>query len=129
MAFIKIILPINQYVICLIKLINNPQYSLSATIHIEPASFFWSHIIRLLDMPEDELAGCGDCVRVIGPGFGASERLVVSTVPLEERILQIPGGQSVHPLSPYSAISTAIGSIELLARKPKHKLILKPDAD
>jgi penicillin G amidase len=88
---------------------------------------------RLLDMPADELAGCGECVRVAGPGFGASERLVVSPAHLDEGILQMPGGQSAHPLSPYYRDQYSYWMqglpIDLLAGKPKHKLVLKPDAD
>ncbi|MGR8980283.1 MAG: penicillin acylase family protein [Gammaproteobacteria bacterium] len=55
----------------------------------------------LLDMPADELSGCTECVRVATARFGASERLVVSPSHLEHAILQIPGGQSGHPLSPF----------------------------
>jgi len=88
---------------------------------------------RLLDMPEDELAGCGHCVRVANPGFGVSERLVVSPAHLDEGILHMPGGQSAHPLSPYYRDQFSYWvqglPIDLLAGKPKHKLILKPDAD
>jgi penicillin amidase len=98
-----------------------------------PFSGYIPLLSRLLDMPEDELAGCGNCVRVAGPGFGASERLVVSPAHLDEGILHMPGGQSAHPLSPYYRDQYGYwlqGSpIDLLAGKPKHKLILKPDAD
>ena len=88
---------------------------------------------RLLDMPEDELAGCGHCVRVANPDFGASERLVVSPAHLDEGILHMPGGQSAHPLSPYYRDQFSYWvqglPIDLLAGKPEHKLVLKPDAD
>jgi len=47
------------------------------------------------------LPGCAFCVRAAGPGFGASERLVVSPNHFEDAILHMPGGQSSHPLSPY----------------------------
>jgi penicillin G amidase len=53
-----------------------------------------------LDMAEQEVSGCaGFCVRIVGNGHGASERLVVSPAHLEEGILHMPGGQSGHPLS------------------------------
>ncbi|MDO9138928.1 MAG: penicillin acylase family protein, partial [Methylobacter sp.] len=55
----------------------------------------------LLDMPSEALPGCAFCVRAAGPGFGASERLVVSPNHFEDAILHMPGGQSSHPLSPY----------------------------
>jgi len=38
---------------------------------------------------------------VAQPGFGASERLVVSPGTESEGILQTPAGQSGHPLSPF----------------------------
>ncbi len=85
----------------------------------------------LLDMPEEQLAGCAGCVRVTSPNFGASERLVVSPAHLDEGILHMPGGQSAHPLSPnyrdqqsYWVQGLPIG---LLAGQPKHTLMLKPE--
>ncbi len=84
----------------------------------------------LLNMPEDQLAGCSNCVRVAGPDFGAGERLVVSPAHLDEGILHMPGGQSAHPLSPYYSDQqpywVAGLPIGLLAGKTEHKLILKP---
>jgi len=55
-----------------------------------------------LDMPSDELPGdTGHVVRAQGPAFGASERLSVSPGHEEQGILQMSGGQSGHPLSPF----------------------------
>jgi penicillin amidase len=56
---------------------------------------------RWLNMPQVSIPGCGQCVRVAGPGFGASERLVVSPGREGNGILHMPGGQSGHPLSPF----------------------------
>lgn len=56
---------------------------------------------RWLDMPPVELPGCAQCVRVATPGYGASERLVVAPGHEGNGILQMPGGQSGHPLSPH----------------------------
>lgn len=56
-------------------------------------------ISLLLNLPKDSLAGCDFCVRVDSESFGASERLVISPAHWEDGILQIPGGQSGHPLS------------------------------
>lgn len=85
----------------------------------------------LLDMPKDQLAGCGGCVRAAGRDFGASERLVVSPAHLDEGILHMPGGQSAHPLSPNYRDQESYWvqglPIEFLAGKPKYKLILKPE--
>jgi|CXWL01.1.fsa_nt_gi penicillin amidase len=54
-----------------------------------------------LDMPQAALPGCGQCVRVSAPAYGASERLVVSPGHEGNGILHMPGGQSGHPLSPH----------------------------
>ena len=56
---------------------------------------------RWLDMPDDELPGDHNMPRVAAPGFGASERLVVSPGHESEGILEMPGGQSDNPLSPF----------------------------
>ncbi|NUS38813.1 MAG: penicillin acylase family protein [Lysobacter sp.] len=55
----------------------------------------------LLCMPADPLAGDTNLPRVAAPGFGVSERLVVSPGHEADAILHMPGGQSGHPLSPY----------------------------
>lgn len=98
-----------------------------------PFSTVMPLLSHLLDMPKDQLAGCGGCVRAAGPDFGASERLVVSPAHLGEGILHLPGGQSGHPLSPnYSDQQNYWVKglpIELLARKSDQKLVLKPDVD
>jgi len=56
---------------------------------------------RLLCMPPDQLSGDGGMPRVVGPDFGASERMVVSPGREAEGITHMPGGQSGHPLSPF----------------------------
>ena len=56
---------------------------------------------RLLCMPPDRLSGDGGMPRVVGPDFGASERMVVSPGHEAEGITHMPGGQSGHPLSPF----------------------------
>jgi penicillin amidase len=57
---------------------------------------------RWLDMPADPLpGGWSDMPRILGPDFGASERLVVSPGREEESLFHMPCGQSGHPLSPY----------------------------
>ncbi|MGJ0490297.1 penicillin acylase family protein [Methylobacter sp.] len=87
----------------------------------------------LLDMPADALAGCANCVRALGSEFGASERLVVSPARLDEGIMHMPGGQSGHPLSPHYRDQHRYWvkglPLALLAGKPEHSLILKPDVD
>jgi penicillin amidase len=56
---------------------------------------------RLLCMPRDPLAGDGTMPRVVGPDFGASQRMVVSPGREAEGIAHVPGGQTGHILSPF----------------------------
>ncbi|MCX7068679.1 MAG: penicillin acylase family protein [Methylococcales bacterium] len=84
----------------------------------------------LLDMPNDELAGCGGCVRTVSANFGASERMVVSPAHLDEGILHTPAGQSSHPLSPYYRDQQRYWvkglALPFLAGKSQHSLVFKP---
>lgn len=54
-----------------------------------------------LDMPPVPGACNSFCVKVLHAQYGASERMVLSPNHAEEGILQMPGGQSGHPLSPH----------------------------
>ncbi|MES2859170.1 MAG: penicillin acylase family protein [Pseudomonadota bacterium] len=56
---------------------------------------------RLLCMPAEPLPGDTAMPRVQGPGFGASQRMVVAPGHERDGILHMPGGQSGHPLSPF----------------------------
>ena len=56
---------------------------------------------RWVDMPPRQLPGDENMPRVQGPGFGASERLVVSPGLEEKGFFHMPGGQSGHPMSPF----------------------------
>ena len=56
---------------------------------------------RFLCMPADRIPGDGGMPRVVGPDFGASERMVVSPGLEAEGLTHMPGGQSGHPLSPF----------------------------
>ncbi|NBU25892.1 MAG: penicillin acylase family protein, partial [Gammaproteobacteria bacterium] len=58
-----------------------------------PLSSSLGPLARFLDMPAVQMPGDQNMPRVAAPAFGASERLAA--------YLQIPGGQSGHPLSPY----------------------------
>lgn len=56
----------------------------------------------LLDMPPAQSSGCSTaCVRILGNGHGASERMVISPSAPENAVLHMPGGESGHPLSPH----------------------------
>ncbi len=56
---------------------------------------------RWLCMPPDELPGDTNMPRVASPDFGASERMVVSPGHEADGIVEMPGGQSGNPLSPF----------------------------
>jgi penicillin amidase len=56
---------------------------------------------RWLDMPVVSLPGDNNMPRVQAPGFGASQRMVVSPGHEEDGIYHQPGGQSAHPYSTY----------------------------
>ena len=56
---------------------------------------------RLLDMPTRELPGDHHMPRVQDGAFGASERFAVSPGREAEGYLELPGGPSGHPLSPF----------------------------
>jgi len=52
-------------------------------------------------MSPDPLPGDQAMPRIASPNFGASERMVVSPGHEAEGIIEMPGGQSGHPFSPY----------------------------
>jgi penicillin amidase len=54
-----------------------------------------------LDMPTVQLPGDHDMPRVQDGPIGASERFAVSPGHEAQGYIEIPGGQSGHPLSPY----------------------------
>uniref|UniRef100_UPI000489914F hypothetical protein n=1 Tax=Rhodanobacter sp. OR444 TaxID=1076525 RepID=UPI000489914F len=69
---------------------------------------------------------------VAAPGFGASEHLVVAPGQEARAILNIPGGQSDHPLSPSFGAGHADWvegrPTPLLPGLPQHTLVLQPAA-
>ncbi len=87
-------------------------------------------LARLLAMPAEPLPGDNDMPRVQGPGFGASERLVVSPGHEAEGLFHMPGGQSGHPLSPYYRAGHAAWAkgepTPLLPGPVQHTLLLNP---
>ncbi len=65
-----------------------------------PLSKNLPQLAQFLDMPSFPLEGCASlCVKILSNEHGASERLVVSPQHPANGILQMPGGQSGHPLS------------------------------
>lgn len=84
-----------------------------------------------LDMVSIPLPGDDHMPRVQGPGFGASERFVVSPGHEERGIFHMPGGQSGHFLSAYyRAGHDAWVNVEptpLLPGPTQHTLVLQPN--
>ncbi|WEN14459.1 penicillin acylase family protein [Rhodanobacter sp. AS-Z3] len=87
---------------------------------------------RHIDMPDQPLAGDNNMPHVAGPGFGASEHLDVSPGQEDQAILNMPGGQSDHPLSPYFGAGhqdwVAGRPTPLLPGANQHTLTLQPAA-
>lgn len=85
---------------------------------------------RWLDMPALRLAGDHDMPLVQGADFGASERFAISPGNEAAAYLQLPGGQSGHPLSPFyrSLLDDWSGGTPtpLLPGPARHKLTLSP---
>ena len=84
----------------------------------------------ILNMPNEPASGCGQCIRVMQDGLGASQRLVVSPGHQSDGILHMPGGQSGHPLSPHYRDQQHYWSdglpLPFLAGRPVHTLIMAP---
>ncbi len=101
--------------------------------HGHPFSKALPVLSDLLDMPGEALPGCAFCVRAAGPGFGASERLVVAPNHFEDAILHMPGGQSGHPMSPYYRDQQNYWlkglPMALAAGKSEHTLLLQPQGE
>lgn len=78
---------------------QSPWGSFNRSSIRHPLSQALSLMSFLLDMPKKTLAGDYYVPRVASPSDGASVRLVVSPGYEEEGILNVPCGQSGHPLS------------------------------
>lgn len=95
-----------------------------------PLSYALPPLARWLDIPAEPLPGDYFMPRVQTPGFGASERFVVSPGRESEGILHMPGGQSAHPLSPYHSAGHQAWirgePSPFLAGRAAHTLSLEP---
>lgn len=89
------------------------------------------YVGHYLNMPADSLDGDGYMPRVQGPGFGASQRMVIAPGQEEKAIFQMPGGQSGHVLSKFYRAgheNWVNGSPSpLLPGASIHQLILRPE--
>jgi len=87
---------------------------------------------RFIDMPDQPIPGDNNMPHVASPGFGASEHLDVSPGHEADGILNMPGGQSDHPLSPYFGAGhedwVEGRPTPLLPGKLQHTLTLQPAA-
>ncbi|MEO8779283.1 MAG: penicillin acylase family protein [Rhodanobacter sp.] len=95
---------------------------------LSPALPAW--LAHFIDMPDQPLAGDNNMPHVAAPGFGASERLDVSPGHEAQGILEMPGGQSDNPLSPYFGAGHEDWvhgrPTPLLPGKAEHTLTLQP---
>jgi len=104
------------------------EYNVVAFRH--PLSAGLPFVGRLLDMPIVALPGDLYTPRMHWGAVGASERMVVSPGREAEGIMQMPTGQSGHPLSPFYANShpawLAGEATPFLPGSPVHSLTLTP---
>jgi len=89
-------------------------------------------LARFIDMPDQPLPGDNNMPRVATPGFGASERFDVSPGHEAQGILEMPGGQSDNPLSPFFGAGhedwVRGRPTPLLPGQTMHTLTLQPEA-
>jgi len=87
-------------------------------------------LARQLDMPDQPLSGDNNMPRVAAPGFGASERFDVAPGHEAQGILDMPGGQSDNPLSPFYGAGHEDWvngkPMPLLPGPAQHSLVLEP---
>lgn len=92
--------------------------------------FLPGFLARRLNLPAVPLPGDADMPRVQNIGFGQSERLVVSPGREAEGIMQMPGGQSGHPFSPFYRAGhdawVKAGPTPFLPGPAVHTLTLQP---
>ena len=83
-----------------------------------------------LDMPADRLNGDVDLPKAQGPAFGASQRFSVSPGDEENGLMQMPTGQSGHPMSDFYRTGHEDWvhgrPSPFLPGAPEHELTLQP---
>ena len=88
---------------------------------------------RMLKIETGPQSGYWNAPKVLGPGFGASTRMVVSPGHEEDGILLMPGGQSGNPFSPhYRSLNEgwiAGDPMPLLPGEPVASFTLEPNSD
>lgn len=101
------------------------------TVRIQhPLSRALPKLGEYLDLAPMPLSGDDHMPKIQGVRFGPSERLVVSPGQEDHGLLQMPGGQSGHFLSPYYRAGhdawEQVTPTPLLPGPSKHRLILNP---
>ena len=95
-----------------------------------PLSGASPRLSRWLDMPDTPVSGDSHMPKVHAPGFGVSQRLVVSPGHEENGLYNMPCGQSGHFLSPHYRTELEawlkIEPLPLLPGAAQHKLELVP---
>ena len=82
--------------------LNSCEYGQMEPVHVShPLSGALPLLPRLIDMPTRALGGDQHMPRVQMGQFGASERFAVSPGRERDGYLELPGGPSGHPLSPF----------------------------
>jgi penicillin amidase len=85
---------------------------------------------RLTDPPDIPIPGDTLVPRAAAPGYGSSERFVISPGRESEGIFEMPAGQAANPLSPYFLAGhsdwTGGESSAFLPGAPRWKLVLTP---
>ena len=103
------------------------------TVYRHPLSGALPFLPRWLDMPRQPLPGDLFTPNMHWGANAPSERMIVSPGREEEGIMEMPTGQSGHPLSPYYANSHPAwveGELTpLMPGKPQHSLLLEPDLE
>jgi penicillin amidase len=64
-----------------------------------PVSWALGGRLKRFDMPGDRIAGHPRAVRVMGPTFGASQRMAISPGREDAALVELPCGPSGHPMS------------------------------
>jgi penicillin amidase len=102
----------------------------NVTVYRHPLSASLPFVGRLLDMPMQPIAGDLFTPRVSSGSIAASQRMVVSPGREADGIMQMPTGQSGHPLSPFYANShpawVSGEPTPFLPGPPAHRLTLQP---
>lgn len=102
----------------------------NVTTYRHPLSLALPLVGRWLDMPRHVMPGDAYTPRVQWGAVGASERMVVSPGKEDRGIMQMPTGQSGHPLSPFYGNSHDAWvngeATPFLPGAPVHRLTLRP---